>query len=267
MILSKSDYMLFLRHPAWLWLKKFDKNKLPPIDDATQEMFDAGHAFEAYAEKLFPDAIKLGFGNFNEYTELPARTKDALDGGAKTILQGRLEVDGLTCIFDILFRVNENEFDLIEIKASTKAKPEHEYDLAFQMLVLEKSGYKVRNISVIHTNKEYVRDGDVDHKGITDQTDVTENVKALKELTEQQISKAIEILQGERPDISPRFVNQIGVPKVKWIEEWMVIFNLLKPIDDPYNIYKISYPTAEQIGKLDIVLVSHDRELVAKIAD
>jgi len=23
MTISKSDYMLFLRHPAWLWLKKF----------------------------------------------------------------------------------------------------------------------------------------------------------------------------------------------------------------------------------------------------
>ena len=47
--------MLFLRQPAWLWLKKNDPSKLPPVDAATQAMFDAGHAFEPYVESLFPE--------------------------------------------------------------------------------------------------------------------------------------------------------------------------------------------------------------------
>ena len=51
---SKSDYMLFLRQPAWLWLKKNDPSKLPPVDAATQAMFDAGHAFEPYESKDNP---------------------------------------------------------------------------------------------------------------------------------------------------------------------------------------------------------------------
>ena len=40
--LSKSDYMLYLRHPAWLWLKKNDPKKLPPVDENTQALFDSG---------------------------------------------------------------------------------------------------------------------------------------------------------------------------------------------------------------------------------
>lgn len=32
-ILSKSKYMMFLKHPAWLWLKKHDKKKLPEHAD------------------------------------------------------------------------------------------------------------------------------------------------------------------------------------------------------------------------------------------
>lgn len=44
--LSKSEYILFLRHPAWLWLKNFDKAKLTPVDDNLQAMFDAGHELE-----------------------------------------------------------------------------------------------------------------------------------------------------------------------------------------------------------------------------
>ena len=252
MTLSKSDYMLFLRHPAWLWLKKFEKNKLPQVDDNLQAMFDAGNEFESYANRLFPDAVKLGFNSYSEYQSLAYKTEQEIIRGTKTILQGRLEANGITCIFDVLIRVGDKEFDLIEIKASTKAKPEHEYDLAFQMLVLEKAGYLVRNISVIHANKEYAKEGEIDPEGITSITDATEEVRALKGLTEQQLTEAFKVLSGgECPDLSPRYVNKIGVPKVKWFEEWMEIFTTLKPNDDPYNVYKISYPNAEQIGKLE----------------
>ena len=41
--------MMFLRHPAWLWLKKHDK--LPRIDSALQALFEGGHEFEKYVEK------------------------------------------------------------------------------------------------------------------------------------------------------------------------------------------------------------------------
>ena len=48
MQLSKSDYMLFLKHPAWLWVKKIDPKKIPPIDENTKVIFDDGHRFESY---------------------------------------------------------------------------------------------------------------------------------------------------------------------------------------------------------------------------
>ena len=61
MTLTKSEYMMFLRHPALLWLKKYDKSKLPTTDENLQAMFDAGHLFESYAEQLFPEAIVGSF--------------------------------------------------------------------------------------------------------------------------------------------------------------------------------------------------------------
>jgi len=244
--------MLFLRHPAWLWLKKHQKEKLPAVDEATQEIFDVGHNFEGYAEELFPEATKLGFSNYDEYVSLPARTAAALKAGVKTILQGRFEADGITCIVDVLDRVSDDTFDLVEIKSSSKAKPEHEYDLAFQLAVLTKAGIKVRNIAVIHVNGEYVREGDIDPSQLTQKTDVTGAVHALFEITEEQIEKAFGVLShSEMPDISPRFANQLEVPRVNWLAEWMDIYKSLNPDLDPYSIYSLSYPSAEQIGKLE----------------
>lgn len=250
--LTKSDYMLFLKHPAWLWLKKHQKEKLPVHDENTQAIFDAGHDFEGYAEELFPEAVKLGFRDYDEYIALPAKTKAALSAGVKTILQGRLEANGITCIFDVLERVTDDTFDLIEIKSSTKVKPEHEYDLAFQLEVLTLAGIKVRNTSVIHANGEYVREGDIDPTKITEKTDVTGAVHALSEVTKEQIKAAFEILNHtEMPDISPRHANPLEIPGVDWFSQWLDIYKSLNPDLDQYCIYSLCYPSSEQIGKLE----------------
>lgn len=254
MIFSKSDYMLFLRHPAWLWLKKFEKSKLPPIDDDTQAIFDASHEFESYAEKLYQDAVKIGFdiNNFETYKSMPSRTKAALDEGVTTILQGRFEVDGNTCIVDVLDRVKKDTFDLIEIKSSTKTKLEHEHDLAFQTIVLEKFGIKIRKIVIIHVNNKYIRNGDIEPEKLTTKVDVTYAVKALIDTTKKQINKAFAVLsQKTMPDLSPRYVNQIGISGTRWFGEWLEIYKYLKPNLDPYSIYSLSYPNAQQIGQLE----------------
>lgn len=244
--------MLFLKHPAFLWLKIHEKHKIPPIDDNLQAMFDTGHEFEHYVEKLYPDAIKLGFSNYNEYMSLPQRTKETLNNGASTILQGRFEAEGITCIVDILNKVDDNFFDLIEIKSSTKVKPEHEYDLAFQTLVLEKSGLKIRNIAIIHVNNEYVKKGDIEPEKIIIKTDVTNAVKNLIGITEEQIDKAFKTLsQKNIPDTSPRHANPLDIPRVKWFGDWLNLYKHNKPNLDPYSIYFLSYPNAEQIGELE----------------
>lgn len=258
MTLSKSDYMLFLRHPAWLWLKKHDRDKLPPVDASLQALFDAGNLFESYAEQIFPHAVKLGFSNYDEYRDLPQRTKQILDEGVEAIMQGRFEANGLTCVVDVLEKNADGGVDLIEIKASTKAKPEHHYDLAFQVVVLQDAGFRVDTVQVVHANNEYVRDGEIDPAGITATSDVTSEVFALLDLTRTQILKAQKVVVSKtRPSISPGLVNQLGVPSVsKWMEEWMAIHKTLQPSQGPYSIYNLSYPSPQQIVELEEVGIS-----------
>ena len=245
MQISKSEYMMFLRHPAWLWLKKHDKDKLPPVDDNTQAIFDAGHMFESYAEQLFPGGVTLGFNNYNEYLSLPERTTKALDDGAKTIFQGRFEYEQLTFICDVIVIVGEKEVDLYEIKSSTKAKPDHEYDLAFQMVVLEGCGYKVRNIAVVHVNNEFVRDGDVNPKKLTGTTDITESVKSKREFTKNKIEAAIKVVDSPKiPSISPAHA------RLGSFNEWLDIYKSLVKVE-PDSIYDLCSVGAEKVGELE----------------
>lgn len=206
----------------------------------------------------------MGFSNYDEYLALPQKTAEALNNGEKTIFQGRFEADKITCVFDVLDRTDDGRFDLIEIKASTKVKPEHEYDLAFQALVLKKAGIKLRKIKVIHVNKEYVRSGEIEPEALTISADVTGAVDLLAGETQIQIAAALGVLkQNSKPDLSPRYVNLLKISETNWFDEWLKIYKHLKPNLPVYSIYNLSYPSGEQIGQLE------DRgvELIAQVPE
>ena len=245
MILSKTEYLMFLKHPAWLWLKKHDKDKLPVVDDNLQAVFDAGHMFEKYAEALFPGIVTVGFEGFDEYASMPARTKKVLDQGAKIIAQGRFESGNITCICDILVKISANTFDLYEIKSSTKVKPEHELDLAFQMVVLEACGYKINKIAVIHVNNEYVRNGEIKANLLTTTTDITNEVKDKRDETKENIEKALAVIALTKiPDISPSHFRGEG------FSVWLDIYRTLSTVK-PESIYDLFSVNPDKIGKLE----------------
>ncbi len=252
MQLSKSDYTTYLKHPAWLWIKKHAKTILPPIDPATQAIFDTGHEFEQYAEALFPGGVTLGFNDYDEYLLLPERTTLALDNGMHTIFQGRFEHEQLTFICDVIQVVEGKVVDLIEIKSSTSAKPEHIVDLAFQMVVLEKCGYTVREISVLHANNQYVRYGAIDPKLITSKTDVTESVKAARDFTLQKIDEALQVIAlTECPDVSPLDAD------TKSFGEWLNIFKHMKSPKrgSIYDLCQMDAKTLQNLLDNDIIYI------------
>ena len=224
MMLSKSDYMMFLKQPAWLWLKKNDPKKLPPVDENTQALFDAGHQFEPFAESLFPEGATLGFSDYSEYLSLPERTQDAIKNGTQVLFQPRFEWQDFTCICDIVSFVGENEVDLYEIKASTSAKVEHEFDLAFQTAVLEGTGLKIRNVFVIHVNNQYVRNGAIEADKITYTEDVTTKVRKRSDATAKYMPLALTTAQQKTmPDPSPALAK-LGSKK-----SWMQVYEAIVP--------------------------------------
>jgi hypothetical protein len=272
MVISKSEFMMFLKHPAWLWLKKFDKTKLPEVDESLQLRFDEGALFESYAEKIFPDAVKLGYkhanGDFSGtmYYALPETTLKEIKKQTPVILQGRLETDNLTSIFDVLERVGDGIFDLYEIKSSTSVKPEHIPDLAFQTIVVEKSGFKVRNLYVLHVNNEYVRKGEVKPEDISKKEEVTAEVREAIPGVLENIEKAFKVLSEKTPpDMSPRHLN--GGSDV--LKEWLDIYQAVKGDFPQYSIYKLCRLNPETIEWLEDngIEALHDVPLDAPLND
>ena len=239
MTLSKSDYMLFLRHPAWLWLKKHSKHLLPPIAPSLQARFDEGRAFEPYAEKRFSNLVRLGFSDFKSYQSLPARTLEAWRNGAKVVAQGRYEVRGITCISDVVSR-NRDGYLLTEIKSGTSAKPEHIFDLAFQRAVLEDAGFSITRCEVAHVNREYVRNGDINPREIVSITDITDAVDEQLNKTRARIDQALNVVaSGTMPDPSPERA------RLQSYDEWLDIRAILNPPLAQDSIHHLPFMNAK----------------------
>ena len=244
MQLSKSDYMLFLKHPALLWIKKHARHLLPPVDAALQARFDEGHAFEPYAEALFPDLIRLGFTDFASYRSLTSLTSEIWQEGAKAVAQGRYEDGPITCITDIVSREDDG-FVLTEIKSSTSAKPEHTFDLAFQRVVLEGAGLPISRCEVAHVNRDYVRTGQFDPKELVAITDITEAVDNQIENTRKRIDQALSAARSNTmPDPAPERA------RLKSYDEWLEIREKLDPALAPDSIHRLPFINAKQASAL-----------------
>ena len=255
---SKSEYMLYLKHPAWLWIKKHAKHLMPPIDDALQARFEDGHAFEPYVESLYPNLIRLGFNNYSEYLEMPSNTTEAWENGAEVVSQGRYETGSITCISDIV-RKDGDAFILTEIKSSSSAKTEHALDLAFQKIVLEGAGYPIKKCEVAHVNSSYVRAGEINPSELIAFTDITEEVENLIEGTRSRIEQAIRVAEAyDMPDPAPERA------KLKSYTEWLgVRLNMSPPLpeDSIHFLPSMDAERATQLIKEGVTTVDEIKDL------
>ena len=256
--LTKSEFIQFLKHPGFLWLKKYDKDKLPSLEDI-QHILDMGNKFEKYAEEYFADSIRLGFNNYMEYRSLPERTKKELTiGKHKTIFQGRLVSSNLTCIFDILEKEGD-KYNLYEIKASTKVKEEYYYDLAFQRKVIEGAGFKLNNIKIIYVNNEFT----LTEKGIAVEDiikieDVKEKVLGKEEYVDENIKKAFQIIAMGKEN--PPSFSPVNIGKLGKLQEWLEVYRNLETISEN-SIYNLSRISLKKIIMFDEIKVNSQNDI------
>lgn len=172
--ISKSRYSMFENCPKSLWML-LNKPELAKEDPTAQKHIDDGMIVGAYAKKFFSDSIDVtvrkedGKLDMKEMIEL---TNRALLTGENTIAEASFSVDGLFCSVDLLHPNNDN-YEIYEVKATTKVAKEHYIDAAFQKYVLEKRGLTIDKVYILHLNNEYIRHGDINVQALFIKDDIT----------------------------------------------------------------------------------------------
>ncbi|HCR36262.1 hypothetical protein A2130_01395 [Candidatus Woesebacteria bacterium GWC2_33_12] len=170
-MLTKSDFLLYLRAPLHLWAEKHNKlNKLVP-SVYEQHLMKQGYGVEKLAHELLPHAT----------------------------WQEAYVSDEFEIRRDALIKNTDDTYDLYEVKSSTTIKKEHLYDVTFQSIVM-KDRTKLNKIFIVTLNKEYIFKNKLDIKELFLITDVTEEVKELTNEVDGKMREAVSIIKKETPD-------------------------------------------------------------------
>jgi hypothetical protein len=198
MILTKTNFIQFLNCPKSLWLLKNKPEEYPDGEFSLflEKLIKDGYEVEDYAMKLFSDGIDLGERSTVE------ETKKALEGEGSVFFQPSFETkDGVFARVDILEKNEDGSLSIYEVKSSTSVKkdPKHNHvkDACFQKYVVEKSGYKVSGIYIIHLNKNYILDGEVNPHSLLVKADIKDDVDDIYKEVVGNIEAAVELLQND----------------------------------------------------------------------
>src|SRR3989339_1064803 len=193
-MLSKSNFMQFLRCSCELWLRKPPPDLVPPTDPALQRIFDEGNVIDAWAQKLFPNGVNVdGFGK-------PAaeNTKKAITNGATVLLQPTFMTSQLSCRGDILTKNADGSWDIYEVKSSTDVKEDHIIDVAFQRICIEEAGIRVSRTFLVHINNQYIRHGEIDPQQLFTKVDITHEVANAMPMAKKEIPRALAVLDWNK---------------------------------------------------------------------
>lgn len=272
--LSKSQYIKGLFCPLRLWLYKYQKDLIPEIDEAQQAVFDTGHEVGLLAQKYFDGGIEIT-EDFTQISKAIISTQKAVTSGEAIIYEAcACSNEGVYSRIDILKKVddpnsNEAEWDLIEVKSSTKVHPYHIDDLALQYYAFTGAGYKIRKCFLMHINNQYVRNGEIDIRELFTQSDITSEVLSKQEEIKTKSDELLKLDKKNKPkaEIGPRCKKHFKceykdhcwpkVPKISvfnFFSEKKALKLIDKKIVEPKDLNKKDYPKGNKLIELEAYL-------------
>ncbi|MBN1938569.1 MAG: hypothetical protein JW843_03220, partial [Candidatus Aminicenantes bacterium] len=170
-LISKSKYLSGLQCRKLFWTSVLKPASLPPIDAATQAIFDQGHEVGDLAKTLFPGGAEIA-GEPWKFADLMARTREEMMKRVP-LYEAAFGARNAFARADILIPVEEEAWDIVEVKSGTEVKPVNILDLSLQRYAAESAGLKIRKCFLMHVDNTYARRGEVEAEKLFAREDVT----------------------------------------------------------------------------------------------
>ena len=192
-MLSKSRYLNGLKCPKLLWLSANEPERISEPGTSTQYLFDQGHLVGELAKKIFPEGFNVPFEDFAVNI---AMTKKLLEQ-RKPLFEAGVFSNRIYSRIDILGPINEDEWEIIEVKSSTSVKEVNLHDVSFQKLCCDKAGLRIRSCKLAYINTRYVKNGEIDPKELFILEDISTQVEEVSEGIEERILNQLEVLSNK----------------------------------------------------------------------
>ncbi|MBW2428858.1 MAG: DUF2779 domain-containing protein, partial [Deltaproteobacteria bacterium] len=169
-----------------------------------QAIFDAGHEVGELATRLFPGGILIDAPYYLHEQAIKSTLEAMQDPDVSAVYEAAFAYDGVRIRVDVLERLDDGAWNLVEVKSSTSVKEVYYPDVAVQYYVLEGCGQKVNRAGILHINNEYVYDG---------QNLDLESLFSFGDLTDPTIS-----MQAEIPGLLEELKGMLagdGAPEIR----------------------------------------------------
>lgn len=192
-VITKSKYVTGLSCVNLLWHEVNAPDKVPK-DAGAQALMDQGTEVGHLAKKLHKKGIEIPYGN-----GAVALTKGLLKKRVPLFEASFCHKD-CYCKVDLLVPVHDDEWDLYEVKSSTKVKDDHIEDVSFQRYVLSNAGIKIRRAHLMFINNEYEKKGKIDVKKFFESEDITDLTDKSEEV-EANVVRLLKVMNGKKPKV------------------------------------------------------------------
>ena len=157
--LSKSRFQYGLQCLKRLYLESYHQELADPVDPGLQARFDTGTTVGEVARQRFPNGTLIGESHLEHDQAVDTTLGVLSDSSVPALYEPAFIFQGIRTRVDVLNRNASGAFDLVEVKSSTRLKPEHITDVAIQVYAVEGSRIPINKACLMHLNNAYVYPG------------------------------------------------------------------------------------------------------------
>jgi len=201
--LSKSRIMSSLQCPRRVFLE-VNHPYLASYSKSTEAAFALGHQVGALAVQLYggDEGVYIEYAGGSLSPAL-RQTEDLMTSMFRTpIFEATLQHDGVLVREDVLLPEEGDSWRIVEVKASTRVKPEHMHDCAVQAWVHRESGHALSGIALAHIDNRFVYPGGGRYSGLFAESDLTEQVFELLPSVPVWVEEAKKAAAGPEPEVT-----------------------------------------------------------------
>lgn len=222
MALNKTDYLAYLDCPMHLWALNNDQLDPQSKDEFVELLVEQGYEVEIIGKQYIKDYILaprhldiLNAQHFQEEETYYSKDK---------MYEARIDT--------LVWNPASESYDLIEVKSSTHIggkRSKYILDATFQYLVLTDT-INIGRVFILHPNREYIREGELDILEYFHLEDITDEVTRLRSDVLKEREDAFNVIQTHRPNLVPTCLKPKDCPCSK----------LCHPNKPEYSIYDIT---------------------------
>jgi predicted RecB family nuclease len=157
--LSKSRFVAGVQCLKRLYLQVYKPELGAEADEATEAILNQRSEVGAIARRAFPGGVTVEAGYDQIDSALETTRQLIADVRIPAIFEATFLHKGLVIRVDILERLPQDHWRLIEVKSTTGVKDYHLYDVAIQRHIASGSGITVTAACLMHLSRDYVYDG------------------------------------------------------------------------------------------------------------